>query len=55
MLDYLDIDPAIVEETYNPKQNHIMPLQDWLNKKKDHLLREEVDYVRRKRVRSIVC
>jgi hypothetical protein len=48
-LKYLEIDPRI-EETYNPKQNHIKPLKDWANKKKDRLLTEEVDYVHHKRV-----
>ena len=48
-LKYLEIDPKI-EETYNPKQNHIKPLKDWANKKKDRLLTEEVDYVHHKRV-----
>jgi hypothetical protein len=46
-LKYLEIDPKI-EETYNPKQNHIKPLKDWANKKKDRLLTEEVDYVHHK-------
>jgi hypothetical protein len=48
-LDYLGIDPRVVEETYNPKQNRIKPLEDWANTKKDRLL-SEVEYVHHKRV-----
>ena len=44
------MDPRVVEETYNPKQNHIKPLEDWANTKKDRLLSVEVEYVHHKRV-----
>ena len=41
----LEIDPRIVEETYNPKQNHIKPLEDWANTRKQWTMYTEIDSV----------
>jgi hypothetical protein len=49
-LEYLGIDPGVVEETYKPIQKHIKPLQDWAGKIHDELLTEKIDYVQHKRI-----
>jgi 5S rRNA maturation endonuclease (ribonuclease M5) len=49
-LEYLGIDARIVEETYEPKQNHIKPLEHWAYKMQDRSLNEKVDYVHHKRI-----
>jgi hypothetical protein len=49
-LEYLSIDPGIVEERYKPIQKHIKPLQDWAGKIHDDLLTEKIDYVQHKRI-----
>lgn len=49
-LEYLGIDAAVVEEAYEPKQNHIKPLEDWAYKMQDRSLTEKVAYLRHKRI-----
>ena len=49
-LEYLSIDPGIVEERYKPIQKHIKPLQDWAGKTHDDILTEKIDYVQHKRI-----
>ena len=49
-LEYLSIDPGIVEERYKPIQKHIKPLQDWAGKIHDDILTEKIDYVQHKRI-----
>jgi Protein of unknown function C-terminus (DUF2399) len=49
-LEYLRIDPSVVEETYKPIQKHFKPLQDWAGKIHDDLLTEKIDYVQHKRI-----
>ena len=49
-MEYLGIDPGIVEERYKPIQKHIKPLQDWAGKTHDDILTEKIGYVQHKRI-----